>query len=122
MRRLLANTRGVAALEFALLFPVLMIMTAGIVEYGRVLFVQQAVRNIIDGAVRRGAVAELTSEAVETQVESALENVSGLNDYAVDVDDGAALSVAVSGSFDLFFGEFLPESMINFRVTTQFPR
>jgi hypothetical protein len=122
MRRLLENTLGVAALEFALIFPVLMIMTAGLVEYGRVLFVEQAVRDVIDGAVRRAVVASLTSEVVETEVQSALEDVPGIEEFAVVVSDGAELSVAVSGSFALLFGDFLPDNLIDFEMATQFPR
>ncbi|MGE4064155.1 MAG: TadE/TadG family type IV pilus assembly protein [Rhodospirillaceae bacterium] len=122
MRRLHKDTAGVAALEFALIFPVLLVMTAGLTEYGRVLFVQQAVRNIIDETARRAVVTSLTSEDVENAVQSALEEVSGIQEFEVDVDDGAALSVAVTGSFALFFGELLPQTMIEFEVTTQFPR
>jgi hypothetical protein len=119
---LIRNTCGVAAIEFAFIFPVLLIMTAGLTEYGRVLFVEQAVRNIIDAAVRRAVVTSLASEVVETEVQAALADVRGLQDFAVDVNDGAELSVAVSGSFQLFFGELLPDDLIEFEMTTQFPR
>lgn len=122
LTRLTRDERAVAALEFALILPVLLMMVAGLVEYGRVLFVEQAVRNIIDDAARRAVITSLTGDAVETEVEASLENVRGIQEYTVDVDDGTELSVAVSGTFNLFFGAFLPETMIAFELTTQFPR
>jgi Flp pilus assembly pilin Flp len=122
LRLFMRDSDGVAAVEFALILPVLLLMTAGIIEYGRVLFVEQAVRNIIDAAVRRGVVSAMTSEAVETQVLDELEGVHGIEDFEVEVGDGAELSVAVSGTFALAFGTLLPDGMIDFEVTTQFPR
>jgi hypothetical protein len=119
---LLRDTRGVAALEFAMILPVLLLLTAGIVEYGRVLFVEQAVRNIVDAAVRRGVISALTSEVVETQVEDEIDGVSGIQEFEVDVTDGDELSVEVSGTFELAFGAVLPDNLIEFEITTQFPR
>lgn len=122
LTQLLGDARGVAALEFAMILPVLLLLIAGTVEYGRVLFVEQAVRNILDAAVRRGVVSALTSEIVETQVEAEIDGVPGIHDFEVDVDDGDQLSVAVSGTFELAFGALLPDNLIEFEITTQFPR
>jgi hypothetical protein len=122
LAQLLRDTRAVAALEFAMILPVLLLLTAGLVEYGRVLFVEQAVRNIVDAAVRRGVVSALTSEVVETQVEDEIDGVPGIGDFEVDVADGDELSVEVSGTFELAFGALLPDTLIEFEITTQFPR
>ncbi len=50
--------RAGAAVEFALTLPVLLLLLAGVVDYGWYFFVQSAVLNAAKDAVRMGVVAE----------------------------------------------------------------
>ena len=120
--RIVRNDSGTAVLEFALILPLLLGLLAGIFAYGRVLLTEQAVRDVIDSAVRRGIVAHLSANAVSTQVESGVAIIPGLEDFSVSVNDGAALSVTVSGSFHFALAEMLPASAMAFHLTTQLPR
>lgn len=122
-RNISADDRGASALEFALILPMLLAMLAGIFEYGRVLLVEHAVRDVIDEAVRSGVVTDMSMAEVEAEVDSNLSTVPGIGDYEIDVtDDGTTLSITVDGSFDLVMGELLPDEVLTFTMSTQFPR
>lgn len=45
MRRLRRDTRGVSALEFALLLPVLVVLAVGTIEFGRLILLTQKLQN-----------------------------------------------------------------------------
>ena len=119
---LLGNERGAAAIEFALILPILMALLGGIFEYGRILFVEQAVRDLIDEAVRRGVITDLSAADVKGEVYAEVAVVPGIGNYTVAVTDGDDLAVTVVGSFNLVLGEFLPQDMLTFSMTGQFPR
>jgi Flp pilus assembly protein TadG len=119
---MIRDDRGVAALEFGLIAPVLLLMIGGIIEYGRVLAAQQATRDIIDAAARRGVVEVLSNTAVQEQIEADLAAVPALDTFAVEVLDGADLEVNVTASFDLVLGAFLPEDALTFQMTTRLRR
>lgn len=121
-RSLLRDQRGAAAVEFALILPVLLGLIGGVIQYGRVLMVEQAVRDIIDSSARSAVVTQATATAARTQVMDAITSLPGIADYDVTVTDGAALSISVSGSFDLVFGHFLPAQTQSFSLSTEFPR
>jgi uncharacterized membrane protein len=54
----LARRRAGAAVEFALTLPVLLLLLAGVIDYGWYFFVQGAVLNAAKDAVRMGVVAD----------------------------------------------------------------
>lgn len=128
MRRLLAFLRhngGGAAMEFAMIAPILFALVGGIMEYGRVLFAENSMRAIIDEAARHGVVRNLTEAAVETLVDDAMAEVPGLDEYTVDVTDGTSLTITVTGTFNLALVDLLPNDLrdvIEFSLTTQYPR
>lgn len=122
LRSFYKDRAAVAALEFALIMPLLLAVLAGIFEYGRVLLAEHAMRDIMDEAVRQGVVTNMSSAAVETQVDDLIATVPGIGDYDVDATDGAYLVITVTGSFDLVMGELLPDNVIDFTLMTQFPR
>jgi Flp pilus assembly protein TadG len=78
--RKLRSERGAAAVEFAIVLPVLMAILFGVIEYGRVFFIQNSITN----AARVGA---------RTMV---IESAAGLAGAAGDAQAKAAAAAAVS--------------------------
>lgn len=116
---------GHAALEFALILPVLLTLIGGIIEYGRVLFAQNAVRAIIDENTRHAVVRALSVAEVENAVDEQVGEVPGIESYEVAVTDGCAFTVTVSGSFSFIFVGFLPGDLrdaLGFSLTARYPK
>jgi Flp pilus assembly protein TadG len=116
------DERGATAIEFAFIAPVLLVMLAGILEYGRVLGARQSIRDIIDMNARRGVAEVLATSAVQEAVEADLEQIPTVQDYFVTVTDGANLIVSVNASYNLVLGAFLPENLLSFQMTTTLRR
>ena len=120
-RTLLGNDSGAALLEFAFLTPILVLLLAGIVQFGMVIFLRSSMQDVAQDAVRRMAVGEFTtalevsthvgntfSSWVTPSVTAAWPNVG-----AGETDVSLTLSVALSDAvpFDLlglFKGETMP--------------
>ena len=54
-----------------------------------------------------------------------LDNVSevpGIEEFGVNVTDGAVLTIQVTGAFSLVFAGILPSSAVSFTLSTAFPR
>lgn len=73
-RRLWRDEQGVAALEFAFLLPVFLMMLTGVVQFGAIFFLQNNMAAIAQDTSRRVAVGELTAAEGETYAEGALVN------------------------------------------------
>ncbi len=58
-----SRDRGAAAVEFALILPVLAALVFGIINYGDILSVRQSVSQAAAEAARAGAVSQATSNA-----------------------------------------------------------
>ena len=118
----LFDERGVSALEFAMVLPVLLAFVGGIIEYGRTLFAEHQVRDIIDDAVRTGVVTGASASDVRQNVTASLNGLNGLESYSVNVTDGANLTVTVTATIDYVFAGVLPDDSLAFVMTSQFPR
>ena len=108
IRRLAPNQRrGIAAVEFAVIAPVFFILLIGIVEFGRMLMVQQVLTNASREGARRAVQEEATAAEVKQLVRDYLTNASisssaakievspaGLNSVALG--DDVTVSLAVS--------------------------
>ena len=64
--------RGAAAVEFAFVAPLFLIMLFGIIECGRALMVQQLLVNATREGARQAALPEATVDAVKSSVRSYL--------------------------------------------------
>ena len=120
-RAVIGNDSGAALLEFAFLTPVLVLLLAGIVQFGMVIFLRSSMQDVAQDAVRRMAVGEFTtalevsthvgntfSSWVTPSVTAAWPNVG-----AGETDVSLTLSVALADAvpFDLlgiFKGETMP--------------
>jgi Flp pilus assembly protein TadG len=93
--------RGVVLIEAALVFPILLLLTFGLIEYGWLFLRMESLSN----AARRGARVAVTPDATNSDVLSAIDNMmtdSGLGDsgYTVtvsslDVDPGETVTVRI---------------------------
>ncbi len=93
--------RGVVLIEAALVFPILLLLTFGLIEYGWLFLRMESLSN----AARRGARMAVTPDATNSDVVSAIGNMmtySGLEDsgYTVtvsslDVDPGETVTVRI---------------------------
>jgi hypothetical protein len=61
--RMLRCDRGAAMVEFTLVAPILIFLTAGIVQFGYVFFLQNTMQNLARDAARGISVGELTGSA-----------------------------------------------------------
>jgi len=99
--------KGATVVEFAFVAPVLFLIVFGIIEFGRLLMVQQVLTN----ASREGARRAITESATSTEVEQLVNNyltggrVSGatvtVSPASLDsLDLGDPVTVSVSVPFD----------------------
>jgi hypothetical protein len=91
------NRRAAAAVEFALVAPVFFLLVFGMIEYGRMLMVQQVLTN----ASREGARAAVLDGATEAQVQATV--TTYLTNGSIS---GALTTVAGPGGISLSNTEF----------------
>lgn len=116
---------GVAAVEFALLLPVLFVFLFGTIEFGLVTYNMQ----VLDNASREGARAAIAngvdSDAVKAIVAAYctdnLINLGGANSLdannIVPEEDGDYMKVTVSYQYDYLFGSLVNLSSANKTLT-----
>lgn len=73
--------RGAAAVEFALVAPVFILFVFGLIEFGRMMMVQQILTNGAREAARRGALSTSTSTQVQQTIDTYMAN-NGLKGYS----------------------------------------
>ena len=66
LRMFRRSEAGVAAVEFAFILPILVLVLSGIMQFGAIMFVQNTMVSVADDVARRVAVGEL-SEATAAQ-------------------------------------------------------
>ena len=64
MRKIIGSQQGVAAVEFSIILPLLILITFGIIEFGVMLFNQQIITNACREGARVGVVARITRVSV----------------------------------------------------------
>ncbi len=100
LRALGRDQRGAAAVEFAFIMPVLLVMFSGILQFGSVMFLENHMTNVAREASRRVAVGELSEADANTMVQAALVNWGVTYEVSIateDADDGNEdVTVAIS--------------------------
>lgn len=123
--------KGAAAVEFAVVAPVFVLMLLGMMEYGRMLMVQQSLTAAAREGARLAVVDETTEAEVKTLVKSFLAS-SGVTDPTVSVTStgtavhGQPITVSVSVPFDdvswlsspMFLGDKTLSSTASMRLET----
>jgi len=79
------NRRGVAVVEFAVVAPVFFLLVFGIIEYGRMVMVQQLITNACREGARRAVLDGATTNEVRTSVTTYLAGGS-INNPTVTVN------------------------------------
>ena len=75
-RALRKRRRGAAAVEFAIVLPVFVTLVFGMIEYGRMVMVQQVITNASREGARRAVLDGATTSAVQSSVATYLTNAS----------------------------------------------
>jgi Flp pilus assembly protein TadG len=101
------NRRGAAVVEFAVVAPIFFLLVFGLIEFGRVVMVQQLLTNASREGARLGVLSDSTSSQVQSRVVSYLSGAnitiatSNVNVvYASDSSSGESVTVTVSVPFN----------------------
>jgi Flp pilus assembly protein TadG len=70
------NRRGASAVEFAVVAPVFFLLIFGMIEYGRLIMVQQVLTNAAREGARRAVLPDTTADMVKDVVRDYLTNAS----------------------------------------------
>lgn len=105
--RKLKKRRGAAAVEFAIVAPVFILLIFGIIEFGRAMMVQQILVNASREGARRAVLEDATAEAVRQTVVEYLDRSSvsvPSDNVVISPDPGVAnnnqeISVSISVPF-----------------------
>jgi Flp pilus assembly protein TadG len=99
--------RGAAILEFAVVVPVLILLVFGMLEFGRVMMVEQVLTNAAREGCRKATLPGSSSSDVTTVVNNYLSNsgITGANNPSVSPDpttanSGDTITVTVSVPFN----------------------
>jgi len=87
---------GAAMIEFALVAPLMILFTLGIIEMGRMTMVKQVLTNISREGARMASLPEATSANVQSQVQQLLVG-SNINGATITLNPNS-ISTASSGS------------------------
>jgi len=91
---------GVAAIEMALLLPLLLTLVFGMIEYGSLFWRAQQVANAARNGARRGIMAGATASNVTTAVDQTmLASGMGTTNYTVVLTPANPASLAAGGTF-----------------------
>jgi Flp pilus assembly protein TadG len=87
--------RGMAVIEMALLLPLLLILTFGMIEYSWMFLKQQNITNTARAGVRIAATADSTNAEVNAQVTSMMNSYGlGSSGYNVNITPGNVATAA----------------------------
>ncbi len=100
LRALWRDRGGAAAVEFAFILPILLLLFSGIVQFGSIMFLENHMTNVARETSRRVAVGELTQADAVSSAQQALVNWGVTYEVTVaTVDAGGGnqdIAVAIS--------------------------
>ncbi len=100
LRTLWRDRDGAAAVEFAFILPILLLLFSGIVQFGSIMFLENHMTNVARETSRRVAVGELAQADASSSAQQALVNWGVTYDVSVtSVDVGGGnqdIAVAIS--------------------------
>ena len=102
LRALWRGRDGAAAVEFAFILPILLLLFSGIVQFGSIMFLENHMTNVARETSRRVAVGELAQADAEGSVQQALVN------WGVTYQVSVTTSSAGGGNDDITVAISLP--------------
>jgi Flp pilus assembly protein TadG len=110
-----SRERGAAAIEFAIILPVLLLCVLGLIEFGRAIWTQATLDHAVQAAARCAAVDPLTCGTVAQIQQYATAKAPGLtlpaSTFTVTTPRPACgVQVTASLAFDFLVPELLPYS------------
>ncbi len=127
-KRILGNHRGAAALEFALLLPVLATLIFGMIDFGRMLWYQEILVNATRDGVRLATLFDRNTSKtdIENSISAALTgsglNPSNLNVVPTGLGGATGTAVTVYAEIDwsyLVVDKILPHGLTNNKLAAQ---
>ncbi|HWA51034.1 MAG TPA: TadE/TadG family type IV pilus assembly protein [Dongiaceae bacterium] len=121
-RRLHADERGTAAVEFAIISPIFFALLLSVVDIGRYMWTLNTIQYAVDEAVRAGAVQQLTTAEIKGRVADAVKPISSTA-VTVNVTEAEdSLTVTASSTYRFLFpiSAILSEANINLRSEMPF--
>ncbi len=103
--------RGAAAVEFALVAPIFFLVIMGIIDFGRMMMVQ----NIMINAARAGARQAILSGSTTTQVQTTIANCltpAGISGYTYSVSPSLSSSPAPGTGTEMTVAVSVPWSNV----------
>ena len=113
------DQRGSPAVEFALVAPILILLTVGILDIGRVMMTATTLESVARDAARYAGLhgSDSTTPATQSSVQSYAEGQAvGIDSTTLNVavtweggsnSSGSSVTVALTYDFDLLVGQFL---------------
>lgn len=105
-RKCFANDRGVAAVEFAIVLPVFIMLVMGIVDFGRIYWIKSSMQYVVEQSARHAMVnSDITEAALETYAYAQETSVSGSGavfDATIDAS-GAINFMTITGTYTFNF-------------------
>ncbi len=102
LRALWRDRDGAAAVEFAFILPILLLLFSGIVQFGSIMFLENHMTNVARETSRRIAVGELAQADAASSAQQALVN------WGVTYEVSVATSSAGGGNDDITVAISLP--------------
>lgn len=121
--KLLRDQRGAAAVEFAFLLPVLIVILLAITEFGRLYWARSTMQMAINEAARF-AMLDPTASGPEIE-DYALDSAFGLNpsrvSFTADLSEIGFVTIVGTYNFELIAGPFFSDP-IDLESRTRVPR
>jgi Flp pilus assembly protein TadG len=117
------DRRGSVAVEFAILLPVFLLFVLGIAEFGRALWIRQAMQFAVEEATRYGlADSTLTTSQVNAKASSVFSSLSSESVTFSTTTSSSSMTVSATDSFTFLVPDLLPFGPFTLTAQSTFPK
>jgi Flp pilus assembly protein TadG len=123
--RLDRDRQGAAAVEFALLLPLLLVLLVAVLEFGRAMWLRQTLQFAVEEAARTALAEDAPSVDFITARTRSLLALAGASAAGVQVDatlDPQSIAIAASTDFATLLPGILPQGSARLTARTYLPR
>jgi Flp pilus assembly protein TadG len=123
IRRLGRDRSGAAAVEFALVLPVLLLLLGGILEFSRLMWTQANLQFAAEEGARYGiAHTEAAADAISAVSRARLSGVETAKVQIMVEVNAAQVTVTANHNFQFVMDGILPFGPLPLTATSRFPR